>query len=774
MGIHTAESETMRIWKARRNRSVRAHLAAIVVVVIVVFAGVGGVLGYATWQNSQQDAKAEAEYLADFAAGLLAESAGTAHDQAQSIAANPGVAPLLTDPASCTLDFKLLLFPNSHLDIVRSDGTIACSSADLAADGSTQVGASWLHATTAASVVSEIFTDAVTGEPAIAFVAPIEDDGRVIGSVAVVVPTAQIAQVVANTYGGTRNYDFALVDSVSRRVLSSSSPRASTAMDPMPGYLSASHPVAATTWLLIAGADPENVLQSTRSVLLRGALLGGCVLLVLMGSMLIVNRRIARPLRDLTRAVGGGGTRVVNALGSIEGPTEIEALAARFQTVFADRDAYEAQLSHQALHDPLTGLANRALLVERLNDALDRAAREHLRVVVLFIDLDRFKLINDSLGHDVGDTVLVEVARRVSQIIPAGATLARFGGDELVVAVEMSDDEQLQGLVDELLAGIVAPIQTSTAVVRVTGSIGIAISSVGRRAVDLIRDADNAMYAAKEAGRDRAERFTSRLHDRAAARLTLATEFRVALDRGQLHLVYQPKVELDTGKIVGVEALLRWDHPTLGSVPPVTFIPIAEETEAIIRVGEFVLEQACHQAMTWRRAGIELTMAVNISGRQLNDGGLPLQVATALALSGLPPELLYLELTETLLMTDTLVTQRSIERLHDLGARLSIDDFGTGYSSLAYLHRFPVDELKIDRAFVSDLTSAARPSPLVSAMVAMGKALGLEIVAEGVETPDQAAQLRALGCDKAQGYLFARPQHPDAIAALFDRVPIPI
>jgi EAL domain-containing protein (putative c-di-GMP-specific phosphodiesterase class I) len=279
------------------------------------------------------------------------------------------------------------------------------------------------------------------------------------------------------------------------------------------------------------------------------------------------------------------------------------------------------------------------------------------------------------------------------------------------------------------------------------------------------------MYAAKDAGRDRAQRFTSHLHDRAAARLTLATEFRVALDRGQLHLVYQPKINLTSGDIVGVEALLRWDHPTLGSVPPHTFIPIAEETDAIIRVGAFVLEEACRQAMAWRAAGIELSIAVNVSGRQLNDGSLPLQVATALALSGLPAESLYLELTETLLMTDTLVTQRSLEQLHTLGVRLSIDDFGTGYSSLAYLHRFPVDELKIDRSFISTLTSSTHPAPLVSAMVAMGKALGLEIVAEGVETPDQAAQLRALGCDSAQGFLFARPQSPHAIEALLVRAP---
>jgi diguanylate cyclase (GGDEF)-like protein len=744
--------------------------------VVVVFAGVGGVLGRQTWVSSQNDVRSEAAYLANFTAGLLADTAATALGQAQAIAANPGVVPLLSDPSTCTLDWELLLFPGSHLDVVRPDGTIACSSADLPAKGSTHAGAPWLRTPIEAWRTSGLFVDGVTGGRAIAFVASIEDQGRVVGSVAVVVPTAEIAQVVADTYGGNRHYDFALIDAVSGRVLSSSqnsvdesSPIGVTIADPMPGHLSASHSVEALPWSIVAGADPETALAPTRSVLLRGGLLGVWVLMVLIGSMLIVNRRIARPLRDLTRAVGGGGTRLVSALAAIDGPTEIEQLAARFQSVIADRDAYEVQLSHQALHDPLTGLANRALLVERLNDALERAARERQRVSVLFLDLDRFKLINDSLGHDVGDSVLVEVARRVSQIIPAGGTLARFGGDEFVVIVEMSDDTQLQRLVDELLAGIVAPIQTSTSVVRVTCSIGVATSIPGRRAVDLVRDADNAMYAAKEAGRDRAERFTSRLHDRAAARLTLATEFRVALDRDQLHLVYQPKVELDTGKIVGVEALLRWNHPTLGSVPPSTFIPIAEETEAIIRVGEFVLEQACRQAMAWRRAGLELTMAVNISGRQLNDGGLPLQVATALALSGLPPELLYLELTETLLMTDTLVTQRSIERLHELGARLSIDDFGTGYSSLAYLHRFPVDELKIDRTFINDLTSSANPSPLVAAMVAMGKALGLEIVAEGVETPDQAAQLRALGCDKAQGYLFARPQHPDAIAALFER-----
>jgi predicted signal transduction protein with EAL and GGDEF domain len=352
--------------------------------------------------------------------------------------------------------------------------------------------------------------------------------------------------------------------------------------------------------------------------------------------------------------------------------------------------------------------------------------------------------------------------------------LARFGGDEFVIVVEALDDVALQRLAAKLLAEIAAPIELPTTAVHVTASLGIAINEQGRRAADLIRDADNAMYAAKEAGPGRVERFTPNLHDRAAARLMVATEFREALDRGELHVVYQPKVELTHGDIVGVEALLRWDHPALGSVPPSTFIPIAEETDAIIRIGEFVLEEACRQAMEWRQAGFDLSVAVNISGRQLSDGALPLQVATALAISGLPAESLYLELTETLLLTDTLATQRSIEQLHDLGVWLSIDDFGTGYSSLAYLHRFPVDELKIDRTFLSDLTTTSQRVPLVSAMIAMGKALGLDVVAEGVETPEQAVQLRALGCDKAQGFLFARPQPPDAITALLRRVPAAI
>jgi diguanylate cyclase (GGDEF)-like protein len=760
---------------APRHWTVRRHLAGIVVAVVVVFVGVGAVFARQTRYNSVHNVRAEAAYLANFAAGLIAESTTVAGQQVGTVAANPAAASLLVDPSTCSLDFALALFPDTHLDLVRPDGTIACSSADLPATGATHAGAAWLtDLPTKPGPVGGMFLDGVTGRQAVAFVAAVEDKGRLLGSVAIVVPTADVAQVIADRYGGPRDYSFAIIDTDQQILLSASKHSASgapsTASEPMPGYLSESHHIDGTPWDVVAGGDPQIAMASTRSVWLRGGILGGCVLLVLVGSMLVVNRRIARPLRELTGAVGGTGTRLAVALTSIDGPVEIQELAAKFHRVIADRDAYELQLSHQALHDPLTGLANRALLVERLNDALDRADRADAPVAVLFIDIDRFKFVNDSLGHDAGDAVLVEVARRVSELIPSGSTLARFGGDELVVVTEVSEDIDLQGLVDDLLTGIVGPIQTDTAVVRVTASIGIATSTPGRRADDLIRDADNAMYAAKDAGRDRAERFTSHLHHRAAAHLTLATEFRVALERGEMHLEYQPKVALVSGQIVGVEALLRWNHPALGSIPPTTFIPIAEDSDIIIAIGEFVLEEACRQAMLWRHEGFDLTMAVNVSGRQLNEGCLATQVTKALTLSGLPAEMLYLELTETLLMADTVLAQRSLEQLHALGVRISIDDFGTGYSSLSYLHRFPVDELKIDRSFVTELTTSTQRASLVTAMVAMGKALGLEIVAEGVETPEQAARLRTLGCDSAQGYLYARPQHPEAIPALVERV----
>ncbi|MCU1372199.1 MAG: hypothetical protein JWO77_3393 [Ilumatobacteraceae bacterium] len=767
---HAKPSEQGRGW------SVRALLLALVAVVLSVFLLVGAALGVQTWRAARETVHENARSISADGTDALVDNLEIASVQTASIASNPGVPPLFADPGACGFDFDLSIFPESHLDVVAPDGTVVCSSADLEA-GATHASAPWLTRPAAKpATMSRSFTDDVTGLASVAFAAPVPDpDGEgTVGWVAVVVPTEGIAQPIAEVYGGPRNYQFAITDRRAERTLSMSDglreATPSSSSDPMAdaGYIHASQPVPGTSWTVSAGADPDVSLAPARSVLIRGGILAGSVLLVLLLSILVVSRKISRPLRQLTRTVGSEGPHVDTVLAEIQGPSEVTELAAEFRTANASREAYESQLSHQALHDPLTGLPNRALLAERLQAALSHAERTDGTVAVLFLDLDRFKRINDSLGHDVGDKVLVVTAERLLDAIPADATLARFGGDEFVVVTPVVDDSELDGLVPRLLAAVDQPIETSTAVVRLTTSIGVATSAPHRRPTDLIRDADTAMYVAKERGRSRAESFSDSLHAQAASRLTMASEFRAALSRDELHVVYQPKIDLLTSEIVGVEALLRWDHPALGSVPPSTFIPVAEETDAIITAGEFVLDAACRQAAEWRDQGIDLSVAVNVSGRQLSNGNLAAAALAALAASGLAPDRLFLELTETLLMSDSFRTQRTLETLHGMGIGISVDDFGTGYSSLAYLHRFPVDELKIDRAFVSDLGGPDQPAPLVAAMVAMGSALGLSTVAEGVETTEQAEQLRLLGCNLAQGYLFARPCRAEDLTPILE------
>jgi diguanylate cyclase (GGDEF)-like protein len=590
-----------------------------------------------------------------------------------------------------------------------------------------------------------------------------------------VLPTAPVANELAAAYGGPRRYQFAIVHDSSAAVLSASHALDADVPDPMQvaGFIAESRTVPIAGWTVYAGADPDNALQPTRSLLMRGALVAAAVLVVLCGALVIVNRRIGRPLRRVTDLVGDHGSHVADALADVSGPSEVVRLAGEFRATSAARDAYEAQLSHQALHDPLTGLPNRALLTERLRHSLERAASVGGTVGVVFIDLDRFKFVNDSLGHAVGDSVLIETATRLRSIVRGSDTLARFGGDEFVIVCDTcSDADAVRALAGRVLAAVEAPIEAGDTIVRITASAGVAVNGRTDDGTDLIRDADAAMYLAKERGRARQELFDAHLRELATRRLTLESEFRVAMDRGELSVVYQPKLDLRTGAVIGVEALLRWNHPALGNVPPSTFIPIAEETGLIVAVGRFVLERACSQLAAWRSEGLDLTMAVNLSGRQLAAPELADEISAILDRTGVDPSRLCLELTESLVMADTIGTADTMRALHDLGVQLSIDDFGTGYSSLAYLHRFPIDELKIDRAFVAGILEHPDQETLVRAMVAMGQALRISIVAEGVETPEQAARLRDLGCDTAQGYLFAKPQPPESLRALLHAQPI--
>jgi diguanylate cyclase (GGDEF)-like protein/PAS domain S-box-containing protein len=430
------------------------------------------------------------------------------------------------------------------------------------------------------------------------------------------------------------------------------------------------------------------------------------------------------------------------------------------------RKSLEDELKRQAFHDSLTGLANRALFSDRLQHAISRAERSPAALAVLFVDLDDFKTVNDSLGHGEGDLLLVAVAARLRASLRASDTIARMGGDEFAILIEDPvDGETPMDVAHRMLAQLEPPFVHGGKELFVRASIGIATTrSRDHTADELLRNADVAMYTAKSNGKNRLEVFEPGMHTAALTRLALKGDLERALERGEFSLVYQPIVRLAGGRLSGVEALLRWQHRDRGTVGPTEFIPVAEETGLILPLGRWVLERACAQAAAWNAISPQpITMSVNVSGRQLQHPPFAADVAAVLASTGLAPELLTLELTESVLMQDAEAATAVLVELKSLGVRLAIDDFGTGYSSLNYLRRFPIDELKIDRSFVASLDDGPTQSAVVLSILRLSETLHLETVAEGIEESSQLAVLRDLGADLGQGYFFAHPL--DAVAA---------
>ena len=440
-------------------------------------------------------------------------------------------------------------------------------------------------------------------------------------------------------------------------------------------------------------------------------------------------------------------------------------------SVFLDLHRLKGQadsLAHRALHDSLTGLPNRVLFVDRLEMALAGLARRSSQVAVLFLDLDGFKLVNDRLGHEAGDELLKEIARRLSQVMRPSDTVARFGGDEFTVLAEgYTSEAQVVATAARIRTALGEPFLLDAGEATIGASIGIALASgAGTDAEPLIREADAAMYRAKRAGGSRHELYDVGMRRRAAMRLRTESALHQAIEREEFRVFYQPKLEISTGEIFGVEALVRWQHPDRGLLGPGEFIALAEETSLIVPLGAWVLREALRQGREWRSrhaAAARLTMAVNLSAHQLARGDLCDVVSDSLEQAGVDPALLCLEITESVAMEEAEATIAALRRLRDLGVRLAIDDFGSGYSSLSYLRSFPVDILKIDRSFVQGLGRDRRNASIAGAIVSLAHALDLTAIAEGVETEAQLAELRGLGCDVAQGFLFARPAAPEEL-----------
>ena len=431
----------------------------------------------------------------------------------------------------------------------------------------------------------------------------------------------------------------------------------------------------------------------------------------------------------------------------------------------------QRKLAYQALHDPVTGLANRTLLLDRLGQALLRMEHRPGQIALLFVDLDHFKEINDAYGHDAGDELLVQVGARLTALSRRIDTVARFGGDEFVVLSDtLRTADDVCAIADRIVRRLSEPFVVEGRELCISASVGVSVTGdADFGGESLVRNADAAMYQAKERGRNNYQFFDADLRDRAARKYAIETQLVHALERNQFRLEYQPVFSLADDQIVGVEALIRWDHPERGTVPPADFIGIAETRGHIVAIGAWVLNEACRQVTEWDRLQHSplspLTVAVNVSGRQLRDPRFVDVVLNALRRNELTPDRLCLEITETALIEDA-DARPALEELAALGIHIALDDFGTGYSSLAHLRQFPVDVLKIDRSFVERVETDRREREIIAAVIAMAHVLGMTVVGEGIETTGQLRALAALGCDDGQGYLLARPLAPDAIALL--------
>ena len=511
----------------------------------------------------------------------------------------------------------------------------------------------------------------------------------------------------------------------------------------------------------------SQTVESSKFVLIASLVVG--LLLGLVG-LVWVRRRITRPVRRLMFQIRRQGEADATIEADLEQGGEFGVLARALANAESQRAALEGELRRQALEDPLTGLANRTLFKDRVEHALSRRRENGKGIAVAFLDLDDFKTVNDSLGHAAGDELLVAVAQRVKESVRTSDTAARLGGDEFAVLLDEVEDVAVPA--HRILQSLAKPFELEGKPVVVNGSVGIALHEAGQTAADLLRNADVAMYKAKGEGKGVFKAFDESMHGAASERFDLKNELLTAVAHDEFRLHYQPIMDLTTGRRKAVEALIRWEHPLRGMVSPGSFIPLAEETGAIVPIGRWVLNTACAQVVEWRENpdSSDLRLCVNVSPSQLSDATLVSEVSRALTQSGLPAEALVLEITESAFLLNDEQLAVTIKDLAALGVVIALDDFGSGYSSLGYLSKLPIGIVKIDLSFVNRIDQGPEEAAVAQAIIMLGKTLRMEIVAEGIETPGQLKELVRRGCPLGQGFLLGRPAPPEQHAPLVPAV----
>lgn len=719
-------------------------------------------------QVSEERARRHVSGQAARAAGALADEVATLRKMADETARTPGLAAGLVSPGPCNLTYNPLpVLGDGHLDIVAADGRIFCSSDPAAVPGGlTHAGAAWLDAARRVPDVPVAVRDhdPVVALPVLVVAAAIRDGaGAPVGFVAAFHPLAPIPTALAAAApNGGRDVSFTISDGDGAPLATSAGGR--------PG-LQAASPVELLGWTIHAGMARSAILHEAWAAVVRQTGTGAAVLVLIIGTAMLIRRRIARALLRLRRQVQRATHDLSAGPVEVYGPAEVAGLAEEVNEMLAARAEHHAELAHRAMHDALTGLPNRAVLTDRLAHAHQRAERSETRIAVLFVDIDNFKAVNDSLGHEAGDQILVAVANRLIDAVRVGDTVVRFAGDEFVLICEgLTTPDEAVIVASRIEAAMAEPFVVAGEPVSAGVSIGVAHGTPDTAPDQLLRDADVALYQAKARGRGRHAVYDDGLRQQMATRADRQQALTRALERDELDVVYQPQYDLRTGAVVAVEALVRWAPPDRGDIPRDWFLPIAEETGLIVPIGDFVLDRACRQAAVWHDAGRRLRVSVNLSLRQLCRPGLADVVERTLATTGIDPASLCFEISERTLAPAG-AAAGAVERLAAMGLRISVDDFGSGQLSLPNLQRIPADEVKIDGVFLHALGRTAAAATLLRAMTAAAHALGLDTVAEGVERPEQLAEAVGQGADIAQGRLLCRPTPAGELPLLLERPP---